>query len=115
MKLKLLAPFRSAGFAIRSEIPVHDPTGYAAFWKSAEESIRRGNSLRFTHAPRYATRTSNRYQTIDTDSLIRPLHALELRLELGSEEGGLFPTTATLLEVTATGEPRAGSVRRTGP
>lgn len=88
MKLKLLSPLRNRGFAIRSELPVHDPQGYAGFWDAVERKYGEDPGsipssqfiaeLRFAHASRYAGRSDNRYRSLESDSLIRPLHVLEI-------------------------------------
>ena len=88
MKLKLLAPFRCPGLMIRSEMQVDDPSGYSVLWDVIEDAFRRSNdslrwsdaveTLHFAHASRHGGRQSNRYRTIDADSLLRPMHVLEI-------------------------------------
>jgi hypothetical protein len=94
MRLKLLAPFTTRGFGVRSEMPVHDPVGYTEFWDLVEASFgeqraglrwSRQAELRFAHAGRYAGCTTNRYRTLESDSLIRPLHVLEIVVGLDAE------------------------------
>ena len=93
MRYKLLAPVRT-DFSIVSEAPIRDPDGYAAFWDAVAENKRAlrarladGSALsqslreiRFPHASAYRRRPSNRYQSLESDALERPVHALEVDL-----------------------------------
>lgn len=101
MKLKVLSPFQSPGLLVRTEMPVHRPRGYAAFWDSAETAWDelpkstpwRGRiaTLRFTHATPFLGTVGNRYRTIETGSLTRPLHLLEVTPEPSALDlGDLF-------------------------
>jgi|GEM_PF-5804463 len=89
MKLKLLAPFLSPGLLVRTEMPVDRPRRYAQLWDRIEKSYgeppvelppwrRRLVDVRFTHGSRFLGSPGNRYRSIDTDSLTRPLHVLEV-------------------------------------
>ena len=89
MRLKLLAPFRT-GFDIVSELPIRDPVNYMQFWEEVvthKEDLRiilphdlslssDVHEIRFPH--RYRLNTNNRYRSLDSDSLERTIHVLEM-------------------------------------
>ena len=90
MKLKLLAPVRT-DFSIVSDLPIRDPERYADLWRGAkrqfedrQQQLGKGplaadvQEVRFLHTENQEP--YNRYQRLDTHSLERSLHVLEVHL-----------------------------------
>lgn len=91
MKLRLLTPFQTS-FEIVSEIPIRDPQGYEEFWQRVTEqkhTLRsilpkslslsaELNEIYFPHKRRL--NPGNRYRSLDSDSLERTIHVLEVDL-----------------------------------
>ena len=110
MKYKLLAPVRT-DFSIVSEAPIRDPDRYAAFWdevaarkpslhpllSDAPGLSENLDEIRFPHASQHRRSPFNRYQSLESDSLERPIHVLEI--ELGK------PALAKLTEPSAESSP----------
>jgi len=94
VRYKLLAPVRT-DFSIVSEAPIRDPDQYAAFWDGVandKNELRAGlpvelalsktlTEIRFPHASAYRRSPFNRYQSLESDALERPLHVLEVELD----------------------------------
>ena len=91
MKLKLLAPFLSPGFSLRSALVAHEPTEYEAAWVSVEELYKKAPpkfgalaeeplQVRFEHTGNKEERKHSRYRTIASHSLARPLPVIELQV-----------------------------------
>jgi hypothetical protein len=94
VRYKLLAPVRT-DFSIVSEAPIREPDRYAAFWDEraackhelrARLPDRLGLSdgldeIRFAHASTYRRSPFNRYQSLESDALERPVHVLEVALD----------------------------------
>lgn len=112
MRYKLLAPVRT-DFAIVSEVPIRAPDRYAAFWDAVADrkkelrsrldgglALSKGLSeIRFPHASTYRRSPFNRYQTLESDSLERPVHVLEVELGRSAfagraPSGGASPVAA---------------------
>lgn len=113
MRYKLLAPVRT-DFSIVSEAPIRDPDRYAAFWDEVAKNKHKLrprlagewalseelNEIRFPHASTHRRSPFNRYQSLESDSLERPIHVLEVELGRSaiaaattpeaSLQGGLF-------------------------
>lgn len=113
MRLKLLAPVRTE-FSIVSEAPILESGRYAAFWDTVAEhspALRARLSaalrpsehdgviqLRFPHRPAYCLDPFNRYQSLEGDSLERPLHVLEVHLDHPAAGAHLPPDVSALLK-----------------
>ena len=94
MRYKLLAPVRT-DFSIVSEAPIREPDRYAAFWNERADRKRELHALlpdrlalssgldeiRFAHASTYRRSPFNRYQSLESDALERPIHVLEIQLD----------------------------------
>ncbi|MDX1532500.1 MAG: hypothetical protein R3362_13295, partial [Rhodothermales bacterium] len=89
MKLKLLAPVRT-DFSVVTELPIREPDRYARFWddvaeRKDERRLLAGSplqaavaALRFPHGSAHRRSPYNRYQSLESDALERPLHVLEV-------------------------------------
>ncbi|MGF1465139.1 MAG: hypothetical protein ACFCGT_03310 [Sandaracinaceae bacterium] len=95
MRLKLLSPVATPSFGLRSPRVQQSPEAYGAAWRAASEALGSppaldgdglsvAEQLRFVHDPRFWLSPGSRYQTIDRHSLVRPLHAVELVVQLGA-------------------------------
>lgn len=93
MRLKLLAPFLSPEFSLRSALVVHEPAKYEAAWLSAKqryseapltfgEHIKEMPAVRFEHIGDKEERKHSRYRTIASHSLTRPLPVIELQVSV---------------------------------
>jgi hypothetical protein len=92
MKLKLLSPFQT-NFSIVSELLIRNPQAYQQFWcevSAKKERLRMklghlpslSADLSEVHFPhQYQLSPFNRYRTLDSDSLERTIHVIELHLE----------------------------------
>ena len=91
MRLKLLAPFLSPGFSLRSARVAHEPGKYEAAWASADNLYKTtrpkfGTSpenpvqVRLEHTGKNTERKRSRYRSIASHSLARPLPVIELKV-----------------------------------
>lgn len=90
MRLKLLAPFLSPGFSLRSALVAHEPEKYETAWVKARnqysppplrfEALDKQPVVRFEHTGNTEERKRSRYRTISSDSLARPLPVIELQV-----------------------------------
>lgn len=96
MRFKLLAPVET-DFSIVSDLPIRDPDAYTRFWDDVQEGMTLIEAelraavpagivlpsepeLRLAHTSEHRRYAHNRYQSLESDSLERPLHVLELSL-----------------------------------
>ncbi len=91
MRLKLLAPFLSPRFSLRSALVAHEPVEYEKAWRSARDlyqetppefgALAGGRvQARFEHTGNTEEGKRSRYRTIASHSLARPLPVLELQV-----------------------------------
>lgn len=103
MIYKLLAPFKT-DFSLFSDVPIRQPETYTKFWERVQQNkaklkARLGTDclkkwgfseeleeIKFYHADfNWITKSYNRYQLLDQDSLARTLQVIEIRINPGKQ------------------------------
>lgn len=84
MKLHIMASFRTH-FRLRDEEVLASQSDYQHFWrKISEKSTHLGmafSDILFLHKSNERDEKLSRFRTVDTDSLLRPLHVLEFHVD----------------------------------
>ncbi len=99
MKLKLLAPFAVEGFVLQASRIMHAPDAYEQCWDDIADAVGdrcervlsqrkdcRIEAVQFTHGARFSNRVGSRYREIDTHTLPRPMHMIELLTSWSEEQ-----------------------------